>query len=215
MSMIGHLRAVNPIQLRALLKNPSSVEELLHGKSTTHTGDVKAALLRIEEMAKQRVLKMAKQAGAAGDSEKNEKLREQIIAELESAGVTAAPNGEEGLSLEKSWHCLHYLLTGAADMTDSVLSKAILGGTEVGPDIGYGPARYLEPGDVKSVANSLKTVSQKDLMSRFDLKAIEAAKIYSCRDESDLRLAQAYFAQLSSYYEESAARGDAMLLYID
>jgi hypothetical protein len=204
--MIGHLRAVTPTQLRSLQRNPSSVKELLHGKLIANSGNVKTALLRVQEMAMQ--------AMAAGNSRNNEKLREQIIAELESAGV-ANPDGEEGLTLEKSWHCLHYLLTGTAGETDSVLGKAILGGREIGPDVGYGPARYLEPNEVKKVAKSLKTVSKKDLVSRFDLKAMKAAKIYACRDERELQLAQDYFTRVCNYYDEAAARGDAMLLYLD
>ena len=215
MSMIGHLRAITPTQLRTLRKNPSSVKELLHGKLTTNAGGVKTALLRIEEMAMQRVLKMAKQTTAAGDSKNNEKLREQIIAELESAGVTADSGSEEGLTLEKSWHCVHYLLTGTAWETDTFVGKAILGGAEIGPDMGYGPARYLEPNEVEKVAKALKTVSKKDLASRFNLEAMKAAKVYACRDEGELQLAQVYFAQVCNYYEETAARGDAMLLYLD
>lgn len=207
MSMIGHLRVVTPTQLRSLQKNPSSVKEVLHGKVIANSDNVTTALLRVQEMAMQ--------AMAAGNSKNNEKLREQIISELESAGVTANPDSEEGLTLEKSWHCLHYLLTGTAGQTDSVLGKAILGGREIGPDVGYGPARYLEPNEVKKVAKSLKTVSKEDLLSRFNLKAMKAAKIYACRDEGELQLAQDYFTRVCNYYDEAAARGDAMLLYLD
>jgi hypothetical protein len=206
MSMIGHLRAVTPAQLIGLRKNASSVKELLHGELIANSGNVKTALLRVQEMTMQAI--------AAGKSKNDEKLREQIIAELESA-VPPNPAGEEGLTLEKSWHCLHYLLTGTAWETDSVLGKVILGGTEIGPDIGYGPARYREPDEVRKVARSLKTVSEKDLVSRFNLKAMQAAKIYSCRDEGDLQLAQDYFSQVRNYYDEAAERGDAMLLYLD
>jgi hypothetical protein len=213
--MIGHLRAVTPTQLSSLQKNPSSVKELLHGKIIANSGNVKTALLRIEELAMQRVLKMAKQTKVAGDSKDNEKLREQIITELESAGVTADSGGEEGLTLEKSWHCLHYLLTGTAWETDTVLGKAILGGAEIGPDMGYGPARYLEPNEVKNVAKALNTVSKEDLTSRFNLEAMKAANIYACRDEGELSLAQDYFKQVCNYYDEAATRGDAMLLYLD
>lgn len=212
MSMIGHLRAVTPTQLSSLQKNPSSVKELLHGKLIANSDNVETALLRIEELAMQRVLKMAKQNKVAGDSEDNEKLREEIIAKLESAGVTADSAGEEGLTLEKSWHCLHYLLTGTAWETDTVLGKAILGGAEIGPDMGYGPARYLQPNEVKKVAIALNKVSKEDLTSRFNLEAMKAAKIYACRDERELPLAQGYFTQVCNYYDEAAARGDAMLL---
>jgi uncharacterized protein DUF1877 len=205
-SMIGHLRAVTTTELKELQKDPGSVKEFLHGRLIANSGKAKDALLRIHEMAMK-----------AKAAKNNKELREQILRELESTGVqvpAAGPN-EDGLSLEKSWHSLHYLLTGTAGKSDSVLGKTILGGKEIGPDIGYGPARYLEPSEVKEIAKVLKNVSKKDLAVRFDLRAMQAAKIYACRDADELELAQDYFAQMTDYYGEAAKRGDAMLLYLD
>lgn len=205
--MIGHVRAVTPEQLRSLQENPSSVRGFLHGEQIANSAKAKAALLRIQQMARERM--------AAGQPKNDERFREHILAELESAGVTPLRNPDAGLSLEKSWHSLHYLLTGTARETDSLVGKAILGGIEMGPDVGYGPARYLDATEVEKVANSLKAVSEDDLALRFDLKAMKTANIYACCDEDELGLAQGYFVQLCDYYEKAAARGDAMLLYID
>ncbi|NUR82053.1 MAG: DUF1877 family protein [Terrabacter sp.] len=51
------------------------------------------------------------------------------------------------LDLDKSWHGIHFLLTGtdwsAGDA--GAAGGAILGGRPVGEDDGYGPARLLEP----------------------------------------------------------------------
>lgn len=117
--------------------------------------------------------------------------------------------------MEKSWHSVHYLLTGTAQETDSVLGKTILGGKEIGADVGYGPARYLEPSEVQEIAKTLKNVSEKELARRFDLKAMIAANVYACRDEGELALAQHYFTHIVAYYTDAAERGDAMLLYLD
>ena len=207
--MIGHLRAVTPAELKELQKKPNSVKQFLHGQIIENSSNIKAALFRIQEIAKQ--------AMAAGNSKNDEKLREQILKELESAGVKAPAEGpnEDGLSLEKSWHTLHYLLTGSAGEVDSILGKTILGGKEIGPDVGYGPARYLEASEVREVAKALKGVSEKDLGKRFNAKAMMAARVYACRVGSELKLAQRYFSQVVSYYAEAAERGDAMLLYLD
>jgi hypothetical protein len=207
--MIGHLRAVTTTELEKLQKDPSSVKEFLQGRLIANSGKVQDALLHVQEMAMK--------AMAAGNSKNNENLREQILRELESAGVKVPSDGpnEDGLSLEKSWHSLHYLLTGTAWESESVLGKAILGGKEIGPDVGYGPARYLEPPQVREIAKELKKLSKEDLTRHFDLKAMLAAKIYACRDEGELELAQHYFAQVVEYYDEAAKRGDAMLLYLD
>jgi hypothetical protein len=165
----------------------------------------------------QEIARQAKTTGKTIDPKENEKVRDQILKELESAMAkrpSAAVNAE-GLCLEKSWHSLHYLLTGSAVETNSTLGKAILGGKELGADIGYGPTRFLEPPEVKEVATALKEVSEVDLEKRFDLPAMVAANVYACRDESELKLAQHYFAQMVRYYGEITRRGDAMLLYLD
>jgi Domain of unknown function (DUF1877) len=210
--MIGHLRAVTTDELRKLKEDPDSIKVFLHGNQNAISGDAQAALLRVQEIAKQ-----AKTAGKTTDPKENEKLRDQILKELESA-MAKRPADEvqaEGLDLEKSWHSLHYLLTGGASETNLALGKTILGGKELGPDIGYGPARFLEPPEVKEVATALEEVSEVELEKRFDLPAMVAASVYACRDESALKLAQHYFAQVVRYYREAAHRGHAMLLYLD
>jgi hypothetical protein len=97
----------------------------------------------------------------------------------------------------------------------SPLGNAILGGTPIGGDVGYGPARFLDPGQVREVASALAALSKEGLARRFDLRAMSAAKVYACDDESELELAQHYFEHLVRYYADAAARGNAVLLYID
>jgi hypothetical protein len=60
------------------------------------------------------------------------------------AGVDHGPT-EDGLNLEKSWHVLHYLLTGKAEKAPPPVGNAVLGGQDIGGDRGYGPARFLTP----------------------------------------------------------------------
>jgi len=47
------------------------------------------------------------------------------------------------VSLDKAWHGLHYLLCGALEPAPGPLGQAVFGGTEIGEDQGYGPARYF------------------------------------------------------------------------
>jgi len=47
------------------------------------------------------------------------------------------------VSLDKAWHGLHYLLCGALEPAPGPLGQAVFGGTEIGEDPGYGPARYF------------------------------------------------------------------------
>jgi hypothetical protein len=147
--------------------------------------------------------------------EEQAKAREEMLKELSTvdAGFGIGLN-ENGLNLEKSWHVLHYLLTGETEEAQPPLGNAILGGKEIGDDLGYGPARFLTPQQVQEVASALASMKKEDLASRFDLDAMIKAQIYPVRDESELELAQEYFEDLSRYYADAAVAGNAMLLYV-
>ena len=206
MGMIGHLRAITEEQLATFQQNPASLGDFLHGKARANSANLMAALQRAQEIGLRTI----------GKPEEKEKARLEIIRELTAAGVklpTDGPN-EDGLSLEKSWHSLHYLLTGSAQEVDSPLGNAILGGKEIGPDMGYGPARFLDASQVQEVSSALNKVSNHDLARRFDLRAMTAAKVYACDDEGELKLAQHYFQHVVKYYAEAAKQKNAMLLYI-
>jgi hypothetical protein len=47
-------------------------------------------------------------------------------------------------------------------------SRARVGGKEIGPDLGYGPARLLTPSEVQAVAPALAYVSSEALTQRFE-----------------------------------------------
>ena len=210
--MIGHARQITPDQLREFQENPESLKQFLHGTLQENAPRIRAALERVQQLAMQ-----ARAEGVAHDPERRERLRQETLRVLEGAGVRVPSDGpnEEGLRLEKSWHSLHYLLTGSAERVDSALGKAILGGKEIGTDLGYGPARYLEASEVREIAAALSRVSLRDLANRFNLEAMKAAKIYACRNDEELELAQHYFAQLKDYYADAAKRQNPMLLYLD
>ena len=59
------------------------------------------------------------------------------------------------MSLEKMWLALHHLLTGEFRAVASPLSRAILGGKEIGEDVGDGPARYLWADEVREISSAL------------------------------------------------------------
>src|SRR5262245_1240188 len=63
------------------------------------------------------------------------------------------------LDVDKSWHGIHYVLTGEADGGKEPWSLAVLGGEEIGDDLGYGPARFLTPTQVAAVSQALSSLS--------------------------------------------------------
>src|SRR5262249_39923399 len=80
--------------------------------------------------------------------------------------------------VDKAWHAIHFMLTGVAEGGDGPFALAVLGGTPVGEEVGYGPARFLNPGEVRSVAAALEQLGEGGFRARFDAEAMTRAKIY-------------------------------------
>ena len=76
-------------------------------------------------------------------------------AELDSFG-----NNDNMLDIDKSWHAIHFVLSGEVwgFDEDDPLSQVVLGGAPVNDDdMGYGPARLLEKDLVKKAADALES----------------------------------------------------------
>jgi hypothetical protein len=218
--MNGYLRQLSPDEVFKLQKKPTYVKQLVRGPY-----DMKAA---IRDRLRGRVSpkRAAMEAALTRSQHISDQLRqsdrppgpvtpaeyEAIMRPLRDAG--AFGEAKNVLNLDKSWHALHYLLTGSAEPVDTPLGQSILGGTDIGPDLGYGPARLLPPDQVRLIATALSKVSKETLVSCFDLPAMQTAKVYACSTESDLELAQSYLARIIHFYAEAAAVGSAMLLYL-
>jgi hypothetical protein len=125
---------------------------------------------------------------------------------------------EPELDLGKSWHAIHYLLTGTAwEIGDSAAGAAILGGDEIGEDGGYGPARVLGAESVRAIAAGLEAMDVETLRARFDPNAMAAAQIYPNiwdRGAADFNGLAAHFAELHLFYSAAAENGEAVLLAI-
>lgn len=123
-----------------------------------------------------------------------------------------------GISLEKSWHGIHFLLTGQAESGAPPLAWAIHGDTEL-PDLqkvmGYGPARLLTPKQVGQVHAALAKIEQKNLSRRFDAKAMRAAKVYAVTEQMEFSYFWAYLMVLKAYFAQAAKLKKAMLHYFE
>lgn len=146
--------------------------------------------------------------------------------QAEPDGVEALIYAEDGpdpdrqLDVDKAWHAIHFLLTGSTWEGDAPYALAVLGGTEIGEDVGYGPARYLLPAQVADIASALAGTSAQELGGRFDPDAMDAAEIYPqiWRDDDPadaLGYVLENYKALVAFYQSAAARGDALLLYIN
>ena len=125
--------------------------------------------------------------------------------------------GDDWLALDKSWHGVHFLLTGTAWGTDDPLGGAVLGGREVGEDDGYGPPRLLEPDGVRTVADALEGATDAELRGRFDAEQMQRLDIYpQIWGESDIldEYLMPNVAALREFYARAAARHAAVLIAV-
>jgi hypothetical protein len=151
------------------------------------------------------------------------------LSEDELDSLVASPEGivdflnaecgaEDQLDIDKTWHAIHYLLTGDSWGGEGPLANAVLGGVPLGEeDVGYGPARFIRSSQVTETSRALQAISSEQLWSRFDAKAMRKEQIYPEFEggEDDREYVCTYFEDLKKFYAAAAANGDAMILYLN
>ena len=146
-------------------------------------------------------------------------IRARLIA-LDRTEAKNAPRTREGapeIDLDKAWHGIHYLLTGDAWGGKPPLGNAVLGGTEVGPDAGYGPARLVSVEQVAALAEALTPLTPDVFVTRFDAEALTEADIYpQIWDEGEevLGYLKTVYGELRDFYIGAAQRKDAVLVEV-
>lgn len=121
------------------------------------------------------------------------------------------------LDLHKSWHGLHWLICQSEWEGPEPLKHAILGGEEIGDDLGYGPARIVEPPTVRQVSTALATLSAAQILKRYDGKAMDAADIYPgnfAEDGSWRAEMKRDFERLQKFYNEAAKGEEGIISWI-
>jgi len=126
---------------------------------------------------------------------------------------------EHYIDLDKAWHCIHFMLTGNAGEASGPLGSAILGGDELGEDVGYGPARIILPEQVHSIAGALSQVDEESFKSKFNPVAMQAADVYlsdMCADEGNdaLEYLVENYLSLVRFYQDASNRGDGDILWV-
>lgn len=121
------------------------------------------------------------------------------------------------LDIDKSWHVIHFLLTGSTWGGEPPWSEVVMGGTDISDeDVGYGPARYLLPSEVRNVADALRLLPWQDVASRWDSAAIRDADIYPEWSDApeDLEYVQHNYEALQKFFEQAAQHHEAVILWL-
>ena len=129
----------------------------------------------------------------------------------------AAAAGEPSVSLEKAWHGLHFLLTGAAWESDLPLGFLLHGGETIGGDDAPA-ARLFMPEEVRALDLALAEVSGDRLWERFDPGRMTTEGIYPViwdEPESDLRKEYlGYFHAMKEFIHRASAGNQAVLVFL-
>jgi hypothetical protein len=94
-----------------------------------------------------------------------------------------------------------------------------MGGTEIGEDAGYGPARYLLPAQVRAISDALSSVSREQIAQRYAPEEMEQAGVYPeiwTRDGAEaLHYLLDHYEALVDFYHQAAAKQCAVLQYLN
>jgi len=125
------------------------------------------------------------------------------------------------LDIHKWWDALSFLLTGVGP--DEIakaappLSWTIFGAHVLDPDqdLGYGPASYLTPPEVKELAAALSGISVSQLKANYDSAKMNELELYPNNwDDEDINFLLPYFEQLKKFYAKAAANNQAVITYL-
>jgi len=132
--------------------------------------------------------------------------------------LLAQTNELSALEIDKAWHGIHYLLAGSDKFEHGTASLVIFGGKDIGGDLGYGPARFLSPSEVKDIAKLLKDETPDKLSARYDPKKMQKLQIYpeiwEVEGKEAFGYLMEYYRQLVAFYAKAAKGGHGVILVI-
>ena len=203
MSMICWLQGLSPAQIRALQTTPARASDLAIVSQSTLFDEVTKRMSPEQKAAFEKATKGARAR----------------IKEAQSRLAAIGPF-EQALSIEKSWHMLHYLFTGHVDASDAP-GNALLTGQALGGDAGYGPARLHDESRTRAFSDFLATQDVARLQARMNVREMARLNLYSvpsapdAQHESDLRAEVGqYFPLLRDYVGRMAAKKYGLLIWI-
>jgi hypothetical protein len=149
MSMLCSLYGLTELQTLNLLADPASVNDLLGNSQPPPKSSFLSKIL-----------------GKSKRDDPPDRRKLEPVAESET------------FELNQAWHILHYLFSGSDAEGEWPSTFIMFGGQEIGPDLGYGPARLLTNELSADVAKFLNTQSRQSLDAAYVAQNIEDAKIY-------------------------------------
>jgi hypothetical protein len=132
---------------------------------------------------------------------------------------------ENLLDIDKTWEGILYLLTGynleQIGNASPPLSWAFLSGQIIDEelDMGYGPANYCMPDQVKMIADALKELPSETLKQRYNAAKMQELEIYPfdwLQDENGiLEYVLEHYESMREFYAIAARNNQAVITYLN
>lgn len=227
MSMCLYLKSAAPKDLEQLARDPDALSDLAvpgaAGMAELDEMFSPEMLARQEEAMRSQMRGMGWRGWILGWLFQRQ-LRHEMgkmqatITRLRSRTPGAVEGGDPVLDLHKSWQVLHYLFTGTAWEGKAPANALLLGGREVGEDLGYGPVRVLDPRETADFARYLSALSLAKLEQALNLEAMIGLDLYGCDEDTSeeevMEEIEHYFPMLQTYVAEAAGRGRSLAVWM-
>ena len=230
--MMGEFLQITPTLLAQLRADPDLVPELLEPPAPARAmpkslspavqnrlPQALAAVMRRYDPSVQEQL--AKRLGISADALRHGETGPDLLQRVFNMGRGGQESQTlEGrgaaLSIDKAWHGVHYLLCGQTEPGSSILSQAVLGGTEIGEDLGYGPARYFDPRRVAEISGELAAANlEAEMTRRYDPALMSQLRIYPFGwDASGLNWLLEESRKLTAFYSSAASQNLTVLAWL-
>lgn len=130
-------------------------------------------------------------------------------------------NKDNLLDIDKSWHAIHFTLTGCAydGEEDDPLSYLVFGGEPVNEeDMGYGPARLFPKEKTAQLSEALKQWDKTAFRKKFNVADMFEHDIYpvmSGEDDADFfTYVWACFDAVKEFFQKAAEESQSVLTFI-
>jgi len=166
----AHFRQVSPRLLERLVSDPRLVLGLLalgRGPTDQRHGQMLVSLPEEARAQAAEAFEMFEQARDL-DCFADERARERWGLELLRSERFIETDSPTEINIEKRWRGLHEVLERQPTAEAVQLGYAVIGGKELGEDLGYGPVRYLTPAQVARTADELRAFSPEGVHLRME-----------------------------------------------
>jgi hypothetical protein len=127
------------------------------------------------------------------------------------------------LDLDKAWESIYFLLTGCTssdfEKAKPPLSLIMFNGTLIDEDqdMGYGPATYASPNEVREIATSLPDIGRENLRLKFESLKSKDAELYPFNPESEdmFDYILEYYSKMKEFYQLAAKNDQAVISFIN